>query len=385
MGQPDAASPAHDASGPAAPADPAAGLSAVLIAGRQGLDRRRSVVLGVVGLVTLAVIVVRVIPRIGSYSAAVTAMSTMTPVAVAVIVVAVVAYLAAYGLPFVAAVPGLGFWQGEQVNQAAFTIGNGLPAGGAVGLGVQYAMLAGDGVEQPAAAAAIVAVGLWSTFVTLAVPVLGVVAIAASGHASASYVLPAAVGLAVLFTAIVGFALVIGRQSVAAAVGNLGNRVAAPVLRRVSSASSLDLAAALLAFRAGMVDLVRRRWAAITAAQAGVTITQFAIVYAALRGVQGWSVAGTSVLVVFGAFAVAQLGLLIPLTPGGLGTVDATMIAMLVTMGVPAGQATAADLVWRAASFVPQVLLGAGALLAWSRSATREGAWRSRQPQARPN
>jgi len=57
---------------------------------------------------------------------------------------------------------------------------------------------------------------------------------------------------------------------------------------------------------------------------------------------------------------------------------------MLVAMGVPAGQATAADLVWRAASFVPQVLVGAGALLAWSRSATRAAASRTRLPQARP-
>jgi len=94
---------------------------------------------------------------------------------------------------------------------------------------------------------------------------------------------------------------------------------------------------------------------------------QFAVLYCSLRGVEGWSGSSTPMLVVFGAFAIAQLGLMIPLTPGGLGTVDAALITLLVSQGVPAGQATAADLVWRAASFVPQILVGATALLAWSR------------------
>jgi hypothetical protein len=75
--------------------------------------------------------------------------------------------------------------------------------------------------------------------------------------------------------------------------------------------------------------------------------------------------------VAFGAFAVAQIGLMIPITPGGLGTVDAAMIALLTAMGVPAGAATAADLVWRAASFVPQIAIGVVALITWSRQGTR--------------
>jgi uncharacterized membrane protein YbhN (UPF0104 family) len=341
------------------------------VAPARGLNRRRSLVLGLLGLLTLDVIFVRVIPQIGSYSGAATALGRMTPMAVGLITVAVLAYLAAYGLPFVAAVPGLRFWQGQQVNQAAFTIGNGLPAGGAVGLGVQYTMLAGYGVEQAAGAAAIVSIGVWSTFVTLGVPVLGVAAIQLSGHGNGGSLVPAAAALTVLAAAVAGFALAMRRESAARTLGLLGNRLLGPALRRSRKTRGLDLVPVVLGFRAGLVDLVRRRWAVITAAQLGVLLAQFLVFYAALRGAQGWSAAGTSVLVAFGAFAVAQLGLLIPLTPGGLGTVDSALITLLVAMGVPAGQATAADLVWRAASFVPQIVVGAGALLTWSRSATR--------------
>jgi len=44
------------------------------------------------------------------------------------------------------------------------------------------------------------------------------------------------------------------------------------------------------------------------------------------------------------------------------------MIAILTALGVDASVATAADLVWRAASFVPQIILGVVALITWSSS-----------------
>ena len=62
---------------------------------------------------------------------------------------------------------------------------------------------------------------------------------------------------------------------------------------------------------------------------------------------------------------------MIPITPGGLGTVDAFMISLLTAMGVSGGDATAADLVWRAASFVPQIVIGILALVTWSKRAAQ--------------
>jgi uncharacterized membrane protein YbhN (UPF0104 family) len=38
-------------------------------------------------------------------------------------------------------------------------------------------------------------------------------------------------------------------------------------------------------------------------------------------------------------------------------------------MGVSEGEATAADLVWRAASYVPQIIIGIIALISWFRKA----------------
>src|SRR5664279_5938221 len=111
-----------------------------------GLDKRKSIVLGVLGLVVIVLIFVRVIPQIGSYHDALTSLKAMTAGALVCIVASVVLYLAAYGLPFMAATPGLRYWRSQQLNQAAFAISNGVPAGGAFGLGVQYAMLASYGI-----------------------------------------------------------------------------------------------------------------------------------------------------------------------------------------------------------------------------------------------
>jgi len=338
---------------------------------RPALDMKKSIVLGLLGLAVIVLIFVRVIPQIGSYHQAVVSLEAMTAGAVACIVVAVVIYLAAYGFPFMAATPGLPYWRSQQVNQGAFAISNGVPAGGAFGLGVQYAMLASYDVTQAARTAAITAVGIWSVFVTLGLPILGVAAIQFSGQAAASYVWGGVVGVLALAAAILIFAFAVRSENVARRIALVGNRIVGLVFKLFHRDRSVDLVAKALEFRSQVADLVARRWASITTAQLSVTFAQFLIFFMSLRGVEGWGSAGTSPLVAFGAFAVAQIGLMIPITPGGLGTVDAAMIAVLTALGVGAGAATAADLVWRAASFVPQIIIGVVALIVWSRQAAR--------------
>jgi uncharacterized protein (TIRG00374 family) len=340
-------------------------------AARPVLSKTKSITLGALGLVVIVIIFVRVIPQIGSYHDALTSLKAMTAGALVCIVVSVLVYLAAYGLPFMTATPGLRYWRSQQLNQSAFAISNGVPAGGAFGLGVQYAMLASYGIEPTASTAAITAVGVWSIFVTLGLPILGVVAIQLSGQTATSYVWPGVLGLVVLAVAIVGFALIVRSESAARHIGSAGDRIVAPFARRFAKGRTVDLVPAALEFRSNIAGLVTRRWSVLTGAQLSVSVTQFLIFYVALRGVEGWGSAGTSLLVVFGSFAGAQIGLMIPITPGGLGTVDATMIALLTALGVDSGAATAADLVWRAASFVPQIIIGVIALITWSRRGAR--------------
>lgn len=338
--------------------------------GRVGLDKKRVVILAVVEIAVLALIVFRVMPQVGSYSAAADALRSLSVVSLIGIAVAVVVYLVWYGLPFVAGAPGLGFLHAQQLNQAAFAISNGVPGGGAFGLGVQYAMFASWGYPAVAATSAIAAIGVWSLFVTLGLPVFGVLALIVSGRGAGNYVVGALLGLAALLVLVVGFALIIRSEAAAHRIGGWADVLVRRLPAKVSSRIP-PLEPAVIGFRSGITELVRRRWGAITVAQVGVALTQFAILYVALRGLEGWGASGTPLLVVFAGFAISQLGLLIPVTPGGLGTVDAAMVALLVAFDTDKGVATAAALVWRASSFIPQIVVGVVALILWTKSANR--------------
>ncbi|MSZ57623.1 MAG: flippase-like domain-containing protein [Actinobacteria bacterium] len=334
------------------------------------LDKKKSLILGAVGLAFMVLIFWKVIPQIGDYGQAWSALQAMGTGSMLLIAVMVLLYLLAYGLPFMAVTPGLRYWRSQQVNQAAFTISNGVPAGGAVGLAVQFGMLTSFAVAPTAATAAITAVGVWSTFVSLGFPILGVVALAAVGGSS-QYVWVGIIGLLILVAAVVVFVLVMRSESLAASIGRLANKVINPFRNRVKSLHDVDAVAPITKFRGSMYDVLKRRWAAITAAQVAVSAAQFLILYVALRGVQGWDSPGTSIIAAFAAFAISQVMLMVPITPGGLGTVDALMISILISLGAEKGDATAADLVWRASSYVPQILIGIVALLAWTRRAGR--------------
>ena len=85
------------------------------------------------------------------------------------------------------------------------------------------------------------------------------------------------------------------------------------------------------------------------------------------------------------AFALARLATFIPITPGGMGTTDAALVALLTSFGATNNQALAATLVWRAGTYVPQATLGVITLVWWRFTKKRREAanGRSRATQGR--
>jgi uncharacterized protein (TIRG00374 family) len=70
---------------------------------------------------------------------------------------------------------------------------------------------------------------------------------------------------------------------------------------------------------------------------------------------------------VFTAFAIARLAGAIPITPGGLGTLDAAFISMLATFGAGSSQALTTDLLWRLTTYFLPILSGIVTYLIWIR------------------
>ncbi|MFZ1362408.1 MAG: lysylphosphatidylglycerol synthase transmembrane domain-containing protein [Candidatus Nanopelagicales bacterium] len=338
-----------------------------------GIDKKKSIILGIIAVVFLIIVFFRVIPQIGSYSEAAEALENMTMWSIVAIVAAVIFYLWVYGWPFVASTPGLKYKSGFIVNQSAFAVSNGVPGGGAIGLGLQYAQLTSYRTTPTAATASIGATGIWSVFITLFLPVTGVLALTLSGDQAGNYVLAAVIGVAILIVVVGLFALILRSEKNAIRVGHLADKVANWAVHLVKKDKNLDVTSQIIKLRGDIVELVRRRWIWITITQIAVSWSQFGILYWALHGVAG-DMGAPPVLVAYGCWAISQLGIMIPITPGGLGTVDAAMIGLMISMGIDDGTATAAALVWRASSYIPQIIIGLISIFYWRFDLRRENA-----------
>jgi uncharacterized protein (TIRG00374 family) len=336
-----------------------------------------------VTLVVLAVVFVGIFPKVADYSEAWSSIQQMPTAYVVTLVVATVVNLAVYVWPLQAALPGLGYGPGFVVRQTSFAISNAVPAGGAVGLGVQYGMLDSYGFGAGRAASAIAIVSVFNVFATLLMPVLGVVALLASGVVEGAYLLVAAIGIVAIGVAVVASTVVLRSERGARRVGRWADRLVNPLVRRLGHGRSVDLTGKVLDFRSSVVGVMQARWPQVTLSTLLLQFTSWAILVVALRGLE----AGTSGVMVTGtealaAFSFARVASFIPITPGGLGTVDAALVALLTGYGATSSQALAADLVWRAATYVPQVLLGALTFLWWRVTAARR---RQRVTERSPN
>lgn len=328
-------------------------------------DRRRQLVAVAVTVVVLVVVFAGILPKFGNYAEAWDQITAMTSTQLAALCLAVVISILVYVLPFQAALPGLGFATAFMVRQTSFTISNAVPAGGAVGLGVQYGMLAQAGFGGPAATAAIGITSVFNLLVTMALPVLGVLGLVIVATPTSSQVLGAVGGLVAVGVMVAFFAAVLRSDATALRLGAVIDRVVARALGLLHRDPPASISDQLVSFRRSTVEVISRRWAALSATSFAQQFTQFGVLMVALRVTEAGDTTQVGVVAAFSAFALARLASFVPVTPGGLGTVDAALTGLLVAFGASRSDALAAALLWRAASWVPQVLLGALTLVIW--------------------
>ena len=325
-----------------------------------------------VTVAVLVVVFVGVFPKVADYSEAWSSIQQMPTAYVVALVVATLVNLAVYIWPLQATLPGLGYRPGFVVRQTSFAISNAVPAGGAVGLGVQYGMLDSYGFGAGAAASAIAIVSVFNVFAILVMPVIGVLALLAGGVVEGTWLLMAGIGILAIGVAVVACTVVLRSEHGAGTVGRWADRLVDPLTRRLAHGRSVDLTGKVLDFRSSVVDVMQARWLQVTLSTLLLQLTSWAVLVLALRGLE----AGTGNVEVtwteaLAAFSFARVASFIPVTPGGLGTVDAALTALLTGYGATSSQALAADLVWRAATYVPQVLLGVLTFLWWRVTAAR--------------
>lgn len=335
------------------------------------LSKRKTIIGAIVTLIVLVIVFAGIIPKFGNYNVAFEAIANMSVGWLIALIVSVVVTILVYVLPYQAAIPGLKYSPAFVIRQTSYTISNAVPAGGAVGLALQYGMLYSYKVPGSVATTGIAVTSVWSLFITLGLPIFGVLAAVSTGQVEQAWVLAGVVGLASIAAAVVVFWLILRSEKSARAVGRLATKIAHPVTKRMSKAP--DVEGAIMNFRGDIVDVVKAHWIWITVSNIIVSLAQFMILFVAIRAVGGDRSSGFTIWAAFAAFAISRLASMIPATPGGLGTVDAALIGLLVTFGLDESVALAADLVWRAASFIPQVLLGVVTFVWWRARQARTG------------
>jgi len=328
-------------------------------------DRKKQVIAGLVTLVVLVIVFALLLPKMGNYAEAWDAIKNMSVAQLGVLTFSVVFSIVVYVFPFQAALPGLHYGPAFMIRQTSFTISNAVPAGGAVGLGVQYGMLAQAGFSGASASSAIGITSVFNLMVTLALPVLGVLAMMFAGGAETKEVVGALGGLAAVVVMVGVFAAILRSDATAHKVGALLERLVAKVFGIVHKAPPTGITDQIVQFRESTVDVVSKRWAWLTATNFLQQFAQFGVLMVALRITESGESTQVTVAAAFAAFALARLAGFIPITPGGLGTVDAGLTGLLIAFGASKNDALAATLLWRAASWVPQVLLGMVTFLIW--------------------
>lgn len=326
-----------------------------------------------VTLAVLGVVFLGVFPRFAHYSQAWSSIRRIPPGYLAALLAAAAVNIAVGAWPLQAALRGLRYRPAFVVGQTSFAISNALPAGGAFGLGVEYEMLESYGFGAGAAAGASAISTVFNVFATLVMPVVGVLALLLTGQVRWHYVLIAVVGSLLVGVAVAATAVVLRSEAGARKVGQLADRCVAAVTGRLRHRRTVDVSGKVLDFRSDVVDVMRRRWPAVIGSTLLPLFTSWSVLLVALRGLERGTPGGSGVSwpESLAAFSFAMVVSFIPVTAGGLGTVDASLTGLLAAFGANGSQALAVDIMWRAATFVPQVLTGAATFLWWRLNAGR--------------
>jgi len=262
--------------------------------------------------------------------------------------------------------PGLSFGHAMVMTQSSTAVANTVPGGGAVGIGMTYTMLGSWGYSRSKSTTAVLVSGVWNSFIKLGMPVLALALVALQGSATKGRVTAVLAGIGGLAAAIVVFALMLRSEEMARRFGLLAGRVASRVLQLVGRPAVHGWELATTKFRTRTRDLLQRGWVPITVASLVSHLSLYLVLLVALRDV-GVSDAEVSWAQVLAAFAFARLATAIPYTPGGLGVVEAVLIATLSAAGGDRVKVTAAVLVYRALTWALPIVVGAATYLWWRR------------------
>ena len=300
-------------------------------------SRVLAVVAGVVALVALAPTMSEVYGELGS--------ATQLPAVWLVAIVGFVAmgFVSGWALTRIA-LRADGWFDIAAAQLSSNAASQVMPAGGPIGAVVQLRMLRRAGFDLTAATTCVGVLSVLNGAGLLALAAVVLPLGLMTGELDPDLALMLWFGAGVVVVALVaGVALLVWDRPLELVAGGVQR-----VMRRVPRfrAAATNLPARVLRERSNMRYALGHQRKAVLIAMVGKSLGDYLALYAALLA------AGVSPnpVVPLAALAAANLTGMIPITPGGLGFVEAGLTATLAAAGVPADQALVAAVAYRAAS-----------------------------------
>ena len=227
-----------------------------------------------------------------------------------------------------------------------------MPGGAAVGAAVQFRMLAASGMDTTSAVGGLAAFSLLGVGGLLALPVFALPVVLFGAPVNRGLVNAAILGAAGFAVFAAFGAVLLAYDAPLRWAGRAAQRMRNWVLRKRPPLTGLDQT--LLAQRNEIRAALGRQWWQALLLSAGRLAFDYLCLLAALRATG--SRPRPSVILV--AYAVAGIIGMIPLTPGGLGLVEASLTGLLVLAQVDSSQAVLATLTYRLASYWAPLVAG---------------------------
>ena len=306
------------------------------------------------------------VPHFASYHSVWASMQAMTWPQALLVATAAAASMASYWFMICAVLPSIRLRQAAVASLGCNAVANTLPAGGALALGVSWAMLSSWGVSTADYVLYTLVSGIWNIFARLGLPVLALVVLVTVHRPGAGLIAAAAVGVALLATAAAGLGLLLRSEPFAVRAGHALQPMLAIGCRLVRRPPPPDVTRSLPGFRDRTAGLLAARGWRITAATAASQLALWLVLLACLRAT-GLSPAQVPWQTSLAAFAFVGLLTAVPITPGGAGITELGLVGFLAAGAGPGAgaQVTAAVLLYRAVTYLPPIPLGAAACLVW--------------------
>jgi uncharacterized protein (TIRG00374 family) len=320
-------------------------------------SRWRRVLEVAVGAAVVALVFAYFLPKIADYGQVWAVVSTLSWPWIVALVATSALFILSDAPPWLAVLPGLGFFDALRMDLAGSALSQVVPGGAAVNVATQYGMLRNWGFEGRPVVLAVSVTTLWSQFATFCFPVIAIAALSLDGGYDMTLRVVGLTGLVIVVVLAAVFVAILWSPGLARRIGDSAARGATRLKAIVHKGRVTWSGIDLVRFRSEAIDLLRHRWVALTAATLANQLTVFVVLLVSLRAF-GITRSEVDVIEAFSAWSLVRALGSIPITPGGLGVQEVVLSGALVGFGAHNAAAVAATLVYRALTFVPSVVLG---------------------------